>query len=320
MNISTNRPIYRHLDFEVDLIPLVTFLNEIKQADHEEGVSEAELREQLTWSGQDPTEDNWVVDELDRARYGSVSSLIGWGQIQKTSIDEIADLGIYVHPSSRREGIGSQLLAILLSRAHELNARAVRSYVDVQNQGAMLFTRRHGFEPVSTYTHMKVSAAYTFPRPELPSGFVIRSYDQIQSIDLYTQIMNRSYQGLWGHLQTSQEEHAQLLPQLKQEGIFLLFAPDGAVAGSCRGFMSEPLTARRGVPMAYVDAPGVVPEYRSAGLYLPLLLTVLHWLLPQGPAAIELESWGDAPETLALYRQLGFTVIKEEISYRRELV
>jgi mycothiol synthase len=169
---------------------------------------------------------------------------------------------------------------------------------------------------------MKVSAAHavhTFPPAELPPGFVTRSYDQIQRIDLYTQAMNRSYEGLWGHLQTSEAEHAHLLPQLKQEGMFLLFAPDGAVAGVCRGYMSERLTAQRGLLTAYVDAPGVVPHYRSAGLYLPLLLTALHWLLPQGPAAIELESWGDAPETLALYRELGFTVIKEEISYRREL-
>jgi ribosomal protein S18 acetylase RimI-like enzyme len=131
--------------------------------------------------------------------------------------------------------------------------------------------------------------------------------------------MNRSYEGLWGHLQTSEEDQARWLPRLKQEGIFLLFAPDGAVAGVGRAELSEQLTAQRSVPTGHIDAPGVVPEFRGAGLYLPLLLTLIHWLLPQQPAALELESWGDEPGTLALYRTLGFSVMKEEVSYRRDV-
>jgi len=91
------------------------------------------------------------------------------------------------------------------------------------------------------------------------------------------------------------------------------------VAGVGRAELSEQLTAQRGVPTGHIDAPGVVPEYRGAGLYLPLLLTLIHWLLPQGPAALELESWGDEPGTLALYRTLGFSVMKEEVSYRRDV-
>ena len=322
MNTSTNRPTYRHLDLKRDLLPLVRLLNEIKQADHDdEEISEAELREQLTWSGQDPTDDNWVVDAPGEAhrRPGDKSLLIAWGQLQKTSIDENADLGIFVHPSWRRQGIGSRLLAILLSHAHELKAQAARSYVDVRNQGAQLFAQRHAFEPVSTYTHMKVSTAHPFPPAELPPGFITRTYDQVQRIDLYTQAMNRSYEGLWGHLQTSEAEHAQSLPQLRQEDIFLLFAPGGEVAGICRAFINKQLTTRRGQPTGYIDASGIVPEYRSANLYLPLFLTALHHLLSQTPTTIELESWGDLPETLTLYRNLGFTPLKEEISYRRDL-
>ena len=314
MDLSTNNVIYRKIDLERDLAPLQTLLKVIREANHDdEEVSGAELREDLTWAGLDPAATNWVVVEP-----GS-GSLIGWGRIQKASTDENADLDIQVHPAYRRQGLGSRLLTLMLELAREFSAQAVRSYVDVRDQGAKLFVRQYGFEPVSTYMSMQVSALHTFPEPELPEGFAIQSYEQIQRLDLLHRALNRSYEGLWGHLRVSLEEIAASLPFFNQEGTFLLFAPDGAVAGIVRAQMSKTLTEKRRVPMGHIDAPGVVPEYRDTSLYLPLLLTALHWLQPQGPVAIEFEAWGETPETLTLYRDLGFTVLKEEISYRLEV-
>jgi hypothetical protein len=96
----------------------------------------------------------------------------------------------------------------------------------------------------------------------------------------------------------------------------LLFAPDGKVAGICRAEMSKHLSALRGVSTGWIDAPGVVAEYREDAFYQLLLFTALRWLTPQSPSVIELESWGDATQTLAAYRRLGFTVVQEAISYR----
>lgn len=320
MNISTHSPTYRRLDLERDLVPLVTLLKEISQVDPDiEQPSEAELREQLTWAGQDPAENSWVVEKAEGTHPEKGSPLIGWSLLQKIPTDENADLSIYVHPAARRQGIGSHLLTLLLEDARKLNAKAARGYVDIQNQGATLYAQQQGFESVSGYTRMQVSTGHIFPLPELPPGFVVRSFRQIQRGDLFTQALNRSYEGLWGHLQTSAEDLHNYLSLFRPEGIFLLFAPDGALAGMASATLSEKLTAQRGVLTGYIDAPGVVPEYRAVGLYRPLVLTVLHWLLPQGPVKIELESWGDAPQTLALYRELGFTATKEEISYRRTL-
>lgn len=313
MNPPANTLIYRSLDLQRDMPALVHLLTEVEQADHAgDDVTEAALREQLTWSGQDPALNNWVVALPDSV------SLVGYGLIQKTPDDDNADLHIAIHPAWRRRGIGSELLVRLLERASQLDARALRTYVNVQNEGADLFVRGHGFEPVSTYTRLSISSKQTFPEPLLPQGFTTRSYDQIERVDIYAEAINRGYQGLWGHLQSTPEGNAAWLSQLNHASIFLLFAPDGTIAGICRADLSEHLTTERGVPTALIDAPGVVPEYRAANLYLPLMLTAIHWLLPQGPTRLELESWGDAPATLALYRSLGFTVMKEEISYRRD--
>ena len=316
MDRSTHSLIYRHLDLQSDLTTLVSLLNDVAQADHTgEKVTEETLREQLTWSGKDPALNNWVVVQPNS------SSFVAYGIISKALNDKAADIHLAVLPSWRRQGIGKRLLAHLLERADELDTHSLRVYVDVRNEEANLFVRTHGFEPVSAYRRLSMAGKHSFPPLVLPQGFAIRSYDQIERADLYTEALNRGYEGLWGHLQCDQEEIAHWLQQshMDHTGIFLLFAPDGTIAGTCRADLNEQLTAERGTPIALIDAPGVVPEYRDANLFLPLLLTTIDWLLPQNPTTLELDSWGDAPSTIALYASLGFSTIKEEISYRRTL-
>lgn len=311
---SVSTLIYRPLDLQGDLAALAHLLQEVEQADQSgEQVTEATLRERLTWSGQDPALNNRVVALPDS------TSLVGYGLVQKTAIDPNADLYVAVHPSWRRQGIGSQLFAHLLARASSSEARALRAYAPARNKGANLFVCAQGFEPVSTFTRLSLTDIPTFPASALPQGFTTRSYDQLEQVDLYTEALNRGYEGYWGHLQNTQEEVARFLLHLNHAGIFLLFAPDGTIAGTCRAELSELLTEERGTPTALIDAPGIVTQYHGAGLALPLLLTAIHWLLPQHPQALELEAWGEAPGTLALYQALGFSVTKEEISYRRNL-
>lgn len=311
---STNALIYRRLDLQRDLVALVNLLQEVEQTDQMgEQVTEAALREQLTWSGQDPALNNWVVALPDS------TSLVGYGVIYKTTNDANADLQITVHPSWRRQGVGDRIFAHLLERASELNAQALRTYVPVQNEGASLFVREQGFEPASTFTRLSLRGKQSFPVPSLPSGFAVRSYDQVERVDLYTEALNRCYEGYWGHLHCTEEEVSRFLLHLNHAGIFLLFAPDGSIAGTCRANLNEPPAGEHEAPGALIDAPGIVAQYREADLSLALLLTAIHWLLPQHPATLEIDAWGEFPDTLARYRSLGFTTTKEEISYRRNL-
>jgi GNAT superfamily N-acetyltransferase len=239
--------------------------------------------------------------------------------IQKTANDANADLYIAVHPSWRRRCIGSQLFSRALMRASVLHARALRAYVRVENEGAVIFVGAKGFVAVSTFTRLSLPEMPPFPASSLPEGFTVSSYDQIDRVDLYSEALNRSYEGYWGHLQMSRDDVAEFLRTHNHAGIFLLFAPDGTIAGTCRAELRESLTQERGVTTALIDAPGIVAEYREANLAVPLLLTAIHWLLPQRPQMLDLEAWGEAPSTLARYLDLGFTVTKEEISYRRDM-
>ncbi len=190
---STSSFTYRHFDAEHDLTPLVTLLSKVKQVDQDgEDVSEAFLREQLTWPDQNHEQDRWVATQAD----GNV--LLGHGAIFKTPNDEHTDIGLAVHPAWRGRGIGSELLKRLLERAREKQAQDVRVYAEAKNKAAHMFLHKHGFEPVSTYTRLAVPGTHPFPQPDLPAGFVVRSYDHIQQIDLFAESMNQSYEGLWG--------------------------------------------------------------------------------------------------------------------------
>lgn len=308
---STNTFSYHHFDVQRDFASLVALLAEVEQVDHDgEDVSEALLREQLTWPGHDPVRDRWV------ATIGESGRLVGYGAIFKTLNDEDADVYIAVHPAWRRQGIGGELLPRILERIRELGSTAARVYANAAHSGPKAFLLKYGFTPVSAYTRMTFSGTQTFPVPDVPEGFVICSYEQVGRMDVLVDVMNRGYQGLWGHHWITVEEMAEWFPQLTTEGLFLLFGPDGKVAGICRAEMSEHLSALRGVSTGWIDAPGVVVEYREDAFYQLLLLTALRWLVPHSPSVIELESWGDATQTLAAYCTLGFTVVQEAISYR----
>ena len=78
-------------------------------------------------------------------------------------------------------------------------------------------------------------------------------------------------------------------------------------------------SSKTGVPTGYIDAPGVVPQHRRLDLYRALVLTGIRWLRSQGYALVEMESWGDKLEVLKMYRELGFTDIRQLVCYQMNL-
>jgi len=119
----------------------------------------------------------------------------------------------------------------------------------------------------------------------------------------------------WEHV-TAANLH-EWLEEMNPDGIFLLFTQNGELVGTCRGEISEQLSKQRGIPTGYLDAPGVVPEHRIKGLYLPQLLHVANWVREQERnVSIEMQSWGDDPQVLAQYQQVGFEKMHQQDIYR----
>ncbi len=103
------------------------------------------------------------------------------------------------------------------------------------------------------------------------------------------------------------------------EGIFMVFAPDGQIAGFCLALLAG-MEGQEVIPEGYIDEPGIMPEHRSKGLSRPLVLVALGWLQAQGRKVNTLDSWGEDEQTIAIYRSIGFEVVRHLVSYRRYLV
>ena len=310
---------FRNLDKEHDLPLVVELLKTIQENGEDAGfevVSEEVVAQASELYGQDPARDVWVVIEHDPAPLVGYGSFFQWGQ------DPHPVLFIGVHPQWRRLGIGSALLERLLQRARESECKDVDCTANQEHQEVTAFVLRHGFQPISAFTHLSIAADHDFPEPVFPPGFSIRTHAQINDINVFLEANNRGYEGQWSHKQGTLEDVAGWFATIPPEQIYYLFAPDGKLAGVTRGLMNVSASEDARIsdqPVGYADAPGVVPEYRSTALYRALLLYGVHSLLPRHPVTIEIESWGDAPETLAMYQELGFHIVRQDVAYRRVL-
>ncbi len=304
---------FRRFDVDKDLPRLFQLLTEIEQVDHTgEDVLEETLKAQLTLPGHDPLQDRWVVTSFTNDKH-----LIAFGTVWKVPQNNYADIYVGVHPTWRRQGIGSELLQRIVTRAQFHHPQDILVSADAQNQEVKDFLRKRAFLPIAVYTAMRVASTVDLPQPVFPTGYILRAYNPNNDFSLLLDMYNRAFQGLWGHWgHVTTEYFHEMLEGMNPEGIFLLFTQNGEIVGTCRGEISELLSKQRGVCTGYLDAPGVVPEYRSKNLYLPQLLHVANWVRNQAQVNIEMESWGDEPQVLAQYQQLGFEIMHQQDIYR----
>jgi ribosomal protein S18 acetylase RimI-like enzyme len=306
---------FRHFEPETDLYRLVRLYTTVEANDHDgKDTGETRLREMLALPGHDPSQDSWVVEASDEA-----DGLIAFAGVWKAPERTQADIAGLVGPTYRRRSIGRELMRRILVRARALGATQVNVYVESRNQASIAFLSEHRFQPVGAFTLLRAPATIPVDSPAWPPGFRVRTYEDAHQLPQLTAAMNSCYDDLWGHSPVTEEQVAHWLADWPADGIFLLFDAGGEVAGICRTEVSRQLSAQRGEPTGYIDAPGVVPWRRLQGLYLPLLVTALDYLRAKQPAAIELESWGDDDQNLALYQVAGFDIARQSILYRLNL-
>lgn len=273
-------------------------------------ISLAALSEQMRWPGHSPARDRWVV-----ALRSTPERLVGYSAVFKAPATARADVMVVTLPSARHRGIGSELLRLALADASALGACDAACYVSGTDEATPGFLSRRGFTPVSAYVELAAPGSLGFPPPQWPAGFAVRPVNGERDIVALVEATNRGYEGLWGHNVSSAENWSHWLSGMDITGISLLFDPAGAVAGIVRAELRE----RDGTRIGVVDAPGVVSEWRGAGLYRPLLLQALNWLAPCGAAEYRIESWGDDPAVIQEYMALGFARSRQDTLYRRRL-
>jgi ribosomal protein S18 acetylase RimI-like enzyme len=128
------------------------------------------------------------------------------------------------------------------------------------------------------------------------------------------------FRDLWGHYgpRPGDEHKPAWLERVDHENIFMVFGPDGEAAGYCLA-LEKGLEQQESIPEGYIEEPGILPKHRDKGLVRPLVLAALGWLQARGLTANTLDSWGEDEQTIAIYRTMGFEVIRHLVSYLRYL-
>lgn len=297
----------RHYNPETDLPTLSRMLTEIESIDRDgEETSEEFLRSMLEWQNFDPDQNVWIA-ELD-------GNFVGYGQILPKT-DQHCSMYVVVHPAQRRKGLGGKLLALILSRARETESKHSLVYVNGKNTASVAFMNRHGFEAAGT-SGVMVAPVSDLPQAEMPAGYFVRRYPELGDSQIVVQALNDCYKDQVGHHQnvTSADRY---MNYYGSEGIHLLFSESGRLIGICDA-KPEGMSDERGTS-DLLDAPGLIKEYRHQGIQHALTLTVMNWLRGQGARPITLEYWGDDEKTIEIYRNLGFELVNQQITYHKEL-
>lgn len=303
----------RGFDPQADLSRIYHVRAQVEEFDHDRvNVTMDAIRSQLSLPGHNPARDRFIASLTENP-----NRVIGYSAIWPDG--EEANIQIVVHPDFRRQGVATSLLERVQDRANQLSVSVLRAYAAGSNLPANSFLLARGFLRQGAYTELRTIADPTVLLSIPPSGFAIRPYSEIQNLGVLTHAMVECYQDLWGHNYVDEPQMAEFLKEFDPKGLFLLLAPEGRAVGISRVEISKDRTEINGKLTGYIDAPGIIPAYREQGMYHPLLLHGVHWLLDQNVELIEMESWGDDLSRLLSFEKYGFKTIRSQISYQKRI-
>jgi mycothiol synthase len=297
----------RYYNPEKDLHSLHQMLTEIESIDRDgEDTSEEYLESMKGWVNFDPDKNTWLVE--------SDGNFVGFGQILPKSENQCS-IYVAVHPTRRRQGIGSELLKRIFARTAETGSKTALVYANGKNTASIAFLQHHGFELVGT-SGVLFAQVSDLPQAELPTGYSFRRLPELADRQLVVQALNDCYKDMVGHHQnvTSADRY---VDYYGEEGSHLFFNADDQLVGICAG-RPEGKTDEPGISNL-LDAPGLIKEHRHKGYQKILLLTVMNWLRQKNQYPFTLEYWGDDEDALAIYRSLGFEMTNQLMTYHKEL-
>lgn len=286
-------------------------------------VSGEEAEAELTGPG--PVENNWLAET------GS-GQVVGYTYVDRVVEANCLNFWLYsaVHPDWRGQGIGRELLQRswrdMQQQARPYQDRPARVYTWAyeQDQASRRLFADFGLAPYHVYHELVIPAARVKPVPPLPSGLVIRPW-QDQHCELAVLLRNRAFADSWGYQPATAKALRRCFYTGRYEPDYSFTAwrlrslSDQDMIGLVHGCLEWTRKLRQANEGEIVWL-AVAPEARRQGVGQALLLTAIHALVEAGVETISVGAdnpAGSPPP--GIYTGLGFTVRKAIVDYRGEL-
>ncbi|HEU5455755.1 MAG TPA: mycothiol synthase [Nocardioides sp.] len=207
------------------------------------------------------------------------------------------DLSLVVHPASRRQGLGRELLDDVLAEA---DGGGLRAWSHADHPGAARLAATHGFDRVRELWVMRRPAATPLPDLVPPGGVAIRGYRPADDEEL----LRVNAAAFADHPEQGAMDAANLAARMSEPW----FDPDGLLVaedrdGSLLGFH---WTKQHSPELGEVYVVAIAPEAQGRGLGKVLTLAGLHHLAGLGVAEVLLYVESDNAPAIAVYSRLGF--------------
>jgi GNAT superfamily N-acetyltransferase len=293
----------RAFNLATDFPALTELLNEIAKADSGTPVTEEQQRGQADYFGESRFFffKQWVVENSDKG-------LIAYAWMYQQLATPYAEFEIAIH---RNENIDAHLLVTIIEAAKKQGVAYISVFAQPNNEVARAFYLKRGFRPEGGFRLLSLEITQPLPLPEIPSEFALRTYEQINDINIWVESADAGWADLPGHKVAILEQAKELLETNPEDEIFLLFDANDKVVGR----VGITLHGEQG----NVDSPGIALEHRTANLYRQLVLLGLQELVKRDCKNVQMCSWGDYDSTIVAYAELGFKTTIHELGYRLDL-
>lgn len=230
-----------------------------------------------------------------------------------------------VHPQHRRSGIGSQVVPLMLARAHEYaRERDLQALITAQalseDTDLAAILQREGLESHRWSFVMEADLAAGEPTaPEPPPGFALSTWTGADHDEL-RQAHNIAFVGHPGFTPWDTQMWDQSVARSRNtrpELSLLLRDPDGAVAAYLQTNEYDAVEQATGIKDAFVAKVGTLPDHRRQGLAGTLLRIALQRYRAEGFSRSSLDVDSQNPTgALGLYQRAGFATTVRWTSYR----
>ena len=243
--------------------------------------------------------------------------------------EQLIQIDGHVHPNFRQQGLGTQIMEwgeasakqFLHTKDEDKPRQLITNAMEHHPDRIALFAQQ-GFQATRYSYTMSRDLDAPLPEKTLPSGLTAVSYTPDYDIAMM-HAFNNAFAEHWG-LYTMTPELWQrrftATPYFRSDLTTLALDAAGEIAGFCLSEVHEERNQQRGQKEAWMEAIGVLPQWRKQGIASALMTLAMRQYTAIGMKTVGLDVDTQNPTgALRLYKNLGFTVTKCKIIFTKKL-